>query len=154
MNKVIKARSNFVWQLILITTSAFNCVRGSVLTAAWGSWEKAGKNQWWVLLSQQWHQNAPWKFATDCGGHAIVLVKITALRQRAGLYCLKEDPLQTPTQLKAALSFFTAVGWARVPATLHARPASFIFYTIETSLLFRRRNSQWKIVVWNFETAI
>lgn len=134
-----------------------NCVRGSVLSAAWDSWEKAGKNQWWVVLSQQWHQKAHWKFAANCGGHAIVLVEITALRQRAGPYCLKEDPPPTPTQLKAALSFFTVVGWAGVPATLHAQSASFILLKIKTSLSSRKIKSQWKIVlvlmkVWDYLT--
>jgi len=62
-----------------------------------------------VVLSQQWHQKAHWKFVADCGDHAIVLVEITALKHRAGPYCLKDDPLPTPTH-KAALSFFTVVG--------------------------------------------
>lgn len=135
----------------------WNCVWGSVLNAAWGSWEKAGKNQWWVVLSQQWHQKAHWKFATDCGGHAIVLVEITALRHRAGPYCLKEDPLQMPVQLKTALSFFTVVGWASVPATLHAQSASLILHKTKTSLLLLGKiNSQWKIVpvIWNLEVAM
>lgn len=70
-----------------------------------------------------------------CGGRAIVLVEITVPRHWAGPYCLKEDPLRTPTELKAASSFFTVVGWAGVPATLHARSASFIFHKPGTCFL-------------------
>ena len=136
-------RLNFVWKLILIAT----------IVAFWIVWEdlcslqRETSERKLVKISGEWfcHNNgikkAYWKFAADCGGHAIVLVEITAVRQRAGPYCLKEDPLPTPMQLKAALSFFTVVGCAGVPATLHARSASFIFSKIETSLPFRKINS-------------
>lgn len=139
-----------MWQLILITT----------IVSLWIVWEdlcslqRETAERKLVKISGEWfcHNNGFKKRTGNLrpivGGHAIVLVKITALRHWAGPYCLKLDPLQTPTQLKAAWSFFTLVGWAGGPATLHARSASFISYKLKIPFLFGQF-----LVVWILETA-
>lgn len=130
-----------------------NCVRGSVLSAAWDSWEKAGKKSAVSGFVTTMASKSALEICSRLWGPCHCFGRDNSAEALSWTILFKAGPPANANAAQGWMSFFTVVGWVGVPATLHAQSDSFSFY--KTSLPFRKINLQWKIilVVWNSESA-
>lgn len=95
------------------------------------SWSKSVVSAFVTTMASKAH----WEFGGNCGGPCHCFGRDNSTEAQSRVILFEGGPPATAAQ---GSSFFTVVGRAGVPATLHARPASFILCEINTAPPFRK----------------